>query len=207
MKPVGKIVFLLRKKYPGLMHHKKHHPFKVLIFTVLSQRTRDENTIRASNALFSKYRNAKQIANARLSAIEKLIRPSGFYKVKARRVKEISRIIAKKGKVPCTMDELVAIPGVGRKTAGCVLVYGFHEPAIPVDTHVHRISNRIGIVKTKVPKKTEQELMRIVPKKLWIDVNELLVQHGQQVCRPITPKCSECPLTRYCDYKKSSSPF
>ena len=186
--------------------HTRQDVFEVLIGTVLSQRTKDENTDKAAQALFARYDNPKKLAEADVKSIEKLIRPSGFYKVKAKRIKEISKIILQKyrSKVPKKMEELLSLPGVGRKTAGCVLVYGFGiAESIPVDTHVHRISNRLGIVKTKTPEQTEKELMRIVPKKEWININQLLVVHGQNICRPISPKCNVCPVNKYCSYYKN----
>ncbi len=183
----------------------KSDPFRSLIGTVLSQRTRDENTSVAAGRLFAKYRTARSLANAGIREIEKLIRPSGFYRVKAKRIRKISRIIDKKynGNVPESMEELCSLPGVGRKTAGCVLVYSYGRPAIPVDTHVHRVSNRIGIVNTKTPEKTEQELMKKIPKKHWLMVNELFVTFGKKICRPVGPGCSECPIKRYCDYYRT----
>lgn len=180
----------------------RESPFEVLISTVLSQRTRDENTEKASVQLFRKYRNPKQLSQASLKDIEKLIKPSGFYKTKARRVREISRILVEKykGKVPRDFSRLMSLPGVGRKTANCVLVYAYGIPAIPVDTHVHRISNRIGLVKTKTPEKTESGLLKIVPRKNWIEFNDLFVKFGQRTCKPIKPECWRCPIVRMCDY-------
>jgi len=180
-------------------------PFYVLISTVLSQRNRDEMTMLVTRKLFSKYKTPQQLAKANIKDIEKLIKQSGFYHTKAKRIKEISRILLEKykGKVPDNEEELLKLPGVGRKTAGCVLVYAYGKQAIPVDTHVHRISNRLGLVNTKKREDTEFELMKIVPKRLWKHVNEVLVVHGQTICRPINPKCSECPITKYCDYYKA----
>ncbi len=180
----------------------KQDPFHVLIGTVLSQRTKDENTEKAAKQLFSKYKTPEEIANAPLKDLEALIKPSGFYRIKAKRIKEISKIIAEKynGKVPETINELVKLPGVGRKTAGCVLVYGFNRPAIPTDVHVFRVSNRIGIVKEKTPEKTEYALMRVIPKKYWILYNSIMVRFGQQICRPIRPRCWECPIVDMCEY-------
>ena len=177
-------------------------PFRVLIRTILSQRTRDENTDAASALLFSKYSTPVAIAYAPVEEVELLIKKSGFYHVKARRVKEVSRIIHEdyNDKVPDDLKELLSLPGVGRKTANCVLVYGFHEDAIPVDVHVHRISNRIGIVNTKNPDETELELMKVVPKKYWLPLNDLFVQFGQTICRPIGPKHEICPIAEVCDY-------
>lgn len=180
--------------------------FQVLISTVLSQRTRDENTEKASEKLFSKYRTAEQLASAPLKNIEQLIKPSGFYKTKAFRIKKISQILVKKykGKVPQKFEELMKLPGVGRKTANCVLVFAYRLPAIPVDTHVHRISNRIGLVKTKIPEQTESELIKTIPQKYWVDFNEIFVRFGQRICQPIRPRCWECPIVRHCDYPNKS---
>jgi endonuclease III len=177
-------------------------PFRVLIRTILSQRTRDENTDAASALLFSKFSTPEAIAYAPVEDVELLIKKSGFYHVKARRVKEVSRIIHEdyNDVVPDDLKELLSLPGVGRKTANCVLVYGFHEDAIPVDVHVHRISNRIGLVNTKTPDETELELMKVIPKKYWLPLNDLFVQFGQTICRPIGPKHEICPIAELCDY-------
>ncbi|MEM5812400.1 MAG: endonuclease III [Candidatus Aenigmatarchaeota archaeon] len=180
----------------------KENPFQVLISTVLSQRTRDENTERASRQLFSKYKTPEQLSNAPLKEIESLIKPSGFYKTKALRIRKISSIICEKynGRVPSDLLELMKLPGVGRKTANCVLVYAYGIPAIPVDTHVHRVSNRIGLVKTKTPEQTERKLLRIIPRKNWNELNELFVKFGHQVCKPAKPMCWNCPIVKMCDY-------
>ncbi len=177
-------------------------PFKVLVSTVLSQRTKDANTARASAQLFSRLATPKKIASARLKQIERLIRPSGFYKTKARYIKGLSKQLLANfnGKVPDSLEELLSLKGVGRKTANCVLVYGFRKPAVPVDTHVHRISNRIGLVKTKNPGQTETELMKTVPKRHWIELNGLMVKFGQQICLPRNPRCGICKLAAQCDY-------
>lgn len=177
-------------------------PFRVLIRTILSQRTRDENTDAASALLFTKFSTAKAIAYAPIEELEILIKKSGFYHVKARRIKEVSRIIYEEydNVVPNNFKELLSLPGVGRKTANCVLVYGFHEDAIPVDVHVHRISNRIGLVNTKTPDETEAKLREIIPKKYWLPLNDLFVQFGQNICKPIGPKHEICPITEICHY-------
>lgn len=199
-----KIIKLLEKDY-SINFYSGKNPFNVLISTILSQRTRDENTLKASNKLFSKFPTAKEIANADVSKIKKLIKESGFYNVKAMRIKKVSRILLNKydSKVPHELDKLLELPGVGRKTANCVLVYGFNIPAIPTDTHVHRVSNRLGIVKTKIPEQTEHKLMKKVPKKYWININELFVKHGQTICSPIKPKCSKCSIRKLCDYRSN----
>lgn len=177
-------------------------PFRVLIATVLSQRTRDPVTAIASSRLFSRYPDVKKLAKADTRVVSRLIRPVGFYKTKARRIKEISRILLDKhgGKVPEKMEELLDLPAVGRKTANCVLVYGFGKPAIPVDTHVHRISNRLGLVHTKTPEETEIELTRITDRRDWLELNEVFVKFGQSICRPIGPKCSTCILNSNCAF-------
>lgn len=176
-------------------------PYRVLVRTILSQRTRDENTDQATNNLFSKYKDIYEVADAPTEDVEELIRCSGFYRVKAGRIKEVSRILIDQygGEVPNNMKELLELPGVGRKTANCVLVYAFEEPAIPVDTHVHRISNRLGLVNTKDPEDTEKELDNFVPEDIKILLNDLMVQFGQNICKPISPQCEICPLDELCD--------
>lgn len=180
-------------------------PFSILIGTILSARTRDENTTKIVKILFSKYKDAKQLANAKLRDVEKIIKPIGFYHVKAKRIIEVAKIIDSqyKGKVPDNLEELVDLPGVGRKTANCVLVYAFEKPAIPVDIHVHRISNRLGLVKTKTPEETEIELMKKIPQKYWLDINDTFVMYGQNICKPISPMCSVCKIRKDCSYYKS----
>jgi len=177
-------------------------PFKILIGTILSARTRDEVTTTVIKALFSRFKNPEDLSRANINDIKKLIQKIGFYNVKASRLKEVSQLIIKKynGKVPSNLDELLTLPGVGRKTANCVLVYGFKKPAIPVDIHVHRISNRIGIVNTKNPEETENILQNKIEKKYWIRVNETFVTFGQNICLPIKPKCGVCQLTKMCKY-------
>ena len=177
-------------------------PFKVLISTVLSQRTRDENTEKASRQLFEKYPDAKKLAGAQLGSIEKLIKPAGFYKIKAGRIKKISREILEKfsGKVPRKKEQLLQLKGVGPKTAACVIVYGFKKPDLPVDTHVFRISHRLAIAKSKTPEQTESELKIFFPKKYWIEINHLMVQFGQKICLPRNPRCEICGLKKICAY-------
>ncbi|MFX1338873.1 MAG: endonuclease III [Promethearchaeota archaeon] len=179
---------------------KKQNPFKILISTILSARTRDANTREATEKLFTKFNTPELIANANIEEIEILVRKAGFYKVKAARIKEVSQILVEKynGKVPNEFKELNSLPGVGAKTANCVLVYAFKIPAIPVDTHVHRISNRIGWVKTKNPNETEKELKKLIPKEQWIRINRLFVRFGQQICLPNNPKHEDCPINDIC---------
>ena len=182
-------------------------PFKILIGTILSARTRDEVTTAVIKALFSRFKNPDELSRANLSDIKKLIQKIGFYNVKASRLKEVSQLIIKKynGEVPSNLDDLLTLPGVGRKTANCVLVYGFKKAAIPVDIHVHRISNRIGIVNTKNPEETENVLQKSIDKKCWIRVNETFVTFGQNICLPIKPKCNVCQLTKMCTYYSKNS--
>lgn len=186
-------------KVPMLRHYREE-PFEVLIGTILSHRTRDENTEKVTEALFKVYPTPKAIAEAPLKDLEKIVRPTGFYPTKAKRIKEVSKIILEKFRfrVPKSMDVLLSLPGVGRKTANCVLVYGFNEPAIPVDTHVHRISNRLGWVKTKNPDKTEEALRKVFQRKHWLLINDVLVHFGRTICRPINPMCGQCALNKEC---------
>ena len=180
-------------------------PFSILIGTILSARTKDESTTKVVKILFSKYKNAKELANANLKDVEKIIKPIGFYHVKAKRIIEVAKIIESKygGKVPDNLEKLIDLPGVGRKTANCVLVYAFDKPAIPVDIHVHRISNRLGLVETKTPEETEFELMKKIPKKFWIEINDTFVMYGQNICKPISPMCSVCKIRNDCKYYKT----
>jgi len=182
-------------------------PLSILIGTILSARTRDENTSAVVRKLFSQYKTAHALASAKISDVEKIIKSTGFYHVKAKRIIEVASIIDSKysGKVPQTLDKLVELPGVGRKTANCVLVYAFDKPAIPVDTHVHRISNRIGLVQTKTPEDTEIELMKKIPRKHWVRINDTFVMYGQNICKPISPMCKVCQIKKECNYYKTIS--
>jgi endonuclease-3 len=175
-------------------------PFEVLVSTILSLRTKDEVTSAAAARLFEAARTPEEILALGEKKVAGLIYPVGFYPTKAKRLQAISRIIIDTygGKVPDTIDELLKLPGVGRKTANLVLVEGYHKPAICVDTHVHRISNRIGYVETKNPEQTEMALREKLPAKHWIRYNELLVAFGQVLCRPVSPHCSRCPVDEMC---------
>ena len=189
------------------LHNAETGPFSILIGTILSARTKDETTTKAVKALFLKYKNPKELANAKIKDVEKIIRSIGFFHVKSKRIIEVSKIIHKKykDKVPEDLDTLVQLPGVGRKTANCVLVYAFEKPAIPVDIHVHRISNRLGLVDTKNPEETEQELMSKIDKKYWIDINDTFVMYGQNICKPISPMCDVCKIKKSCKYYKTKN--
>lgn len=181
---------------------KDESPYKVLVSCLLSLRTRDTITEKIAPLLFKAADTPSKMSRLPLSKIKKIIRPINYYKTKAKRIKEISRVLVMKynGRVPSDIDELLKLKGVGRKTANIVVVYGFGKQGIPVDTHVHRISNRLGWVETKTPEKTEQALRKILPRKYWHDLNDLFVQFGQNVCVPRRPHCWECPLTRWCGY-------
>jgi len=208
---------IIIKKMEKVLHDKKPYrftalkqlqaeesgdPFKILIGTILSSRTRDENTTKVVKILFKRFRNAKELAEGNIEEVKQIIHSIGFYNVKAKRVVEVSQLIVKKfnGKVPNRIEKLLELPGVGRKTANCVLVYGFNKPAIPVDIHVHRISNRIGLVNTKTPEKTEIELSNIVDRKYWIKLNNTFVMYGQNICLPVTPNCRLCELKEMCKF-------
>ena len=182
-------------------------PYKILIGTILSARTRDETTTNVIKMLFSKFKTPEELSRANLKEIKELIQKIGFYNVKAARIKEVSKILVDKynSKVPPHLEDLLSFPGVGRKTANCVLVYGFRKPAIPVDVHVHRISNRIGIVNTKKPEETEIVLQKSIDRKHWIAVNETFVVFGQNICLPIKPKCNVCRLTKLCKYYETNN--
>lgn len=180
-------------------------PFRILIGTILSHRTRDENTTKATENLFTRYKTPAQLARADPEVVRKLIRPSGFYNMKTRNIMIASKQLVDEfgGEVPDNEEDLLKIHSVGRKTANCVLVYAFKKPAIPVDTHVHRISNRLGLVRTKNPEETEAGLVRTVPKRYWLEVNDLFVRFGQTTCKPIGPRCSSCNLTGACQYYRT----
>jgi endonuclease-3 len=178
-------------------------PFLVLISTVLSLRTKDQVTAEASKRLFKLADDPKKMLKLSQSRIEKTIYPVGFYKTKAKNVLAICTILVeeKSGKVPDEIDELLKLPGVGRKTANLVVTLGYGKLGICVDTHVHRISNRLGYVKTKTPDETEFALRKKLPEKHWIIYNDLLVTWGQNVCVPISPFCSKCAIYKYCPRK------
>ena len=180
-------------------------PFRILIGTILSHRTKDENTTRATENLFSVIKTPAELARADPRVVRRLIRPSGFYNMKTRNIIKASRQLVEwfNGKVPDNEADLLRLHAVGRKTANCVLVYAFNKPAIPVDTHVHRISNRLGLVRTRKPEDTEAELVRSVPKRHWLELNDLFVRFGQTTCKPIGPRCGECSLTGTCEYYRT----
>lgn len=180
-------------------------PFRILIGTILSHRTRDENTTKATENLFSRFKTPSELADADPDVVRSLIRPSGFYNMKTKNIIRASQQLVDDfgGEVPDNEEDLLKLRSVGRKTANCVLVYAFNKPAIPVDTHVHRISNRLGLVRTKKPEETEKALVSTVPKRYWLELNDLFVRFGQTTCKPIGPHCSSCSLTGICEYYRT----
>ena len=175
-------------------------PYLVLTACILSLRTNDKTTYPAALRMFELAKTPGEMKNIPPEKLAKAIYPVGFYENKARQIIELSRIIDEElgGKVPDKIEELIKFNGVGRKTANLVLAKGFNKPAICVDVHVHRIFNRLGYVKTKNPEETEFALRKKLPKKYWIDINTLLVTHGQNVCKPVKPMCGICPISEYC---------
>lgn len=176
-------------------------PFRILIATIISQRTRDETTLKVSKKLFETFPTPQSLAEADQNFLSCLLKPAGFYREKARKIKKVASIVANEGLKP-DIEFLLGLPGVGRKTANIVLAYGFGIPAIAVDTHVHRISNRLGLVKTKTPEETESALKRVLPPRMWIPLNHSMVAFGKTVCRPVKPLCKNCEIRKYCDYGK-----
>lgn len=188
-----------RREFVQLMEEFKN-PYLVLIACILSLRTNDLTTYPATLRMLEIGREPEDFAYCDVDRLTKAIYPVGFYQNKAKQIIELSRIIVEEldNKVPDTIEDLIKFNGVGRKTANLVLAKGFNIPAICVDVHVHRIFNRLGYLKTKNPEETEFALREKLPKKYWMDINTLLVTHGQNVCKPIKPKCDECPISDYC---------
>ena len=180
-------------------------PFHVLIATILSQRTKDDNTRKASDNLFHKYPTIEAIAEADPVDVAALIRPAGFPNQKAKAITECCRILRDQYgcKVPEDTDEMTKLPMVGRKTAACVRSYAMGIPSVCVDTHVHRISNLMGLVKTKTPEETEYALMALTPRERWSDINRYLVRHGQEICQPNRPHCEKCMVNDMCQYAEN----
>lgn len=184
-----------------LVAQRSQDPYQILISTLLSLRTKDETTTKASQRLFEKAKTPEEMVKLPTKEIATAIYPVGFYKRKAETILKVSHILISKykGQVPDTLEELLALPGVGRKTANLVLTLGYGKPGICVDTHVHRITNRLGYVVTKTPEQTEMELRKKLPKKWWIEVNDILVAFGQTLCKPVSPWCTQCPVKSYCE--------
>ncbi len=175
-------------------------PFRILVGCLISLRTKDEVSYAATERLFERAGTPREMRRLRAATISKLIYPAGFYRRKAEQIREISRMLLERhdGRVPADLDLLLELPGVGRKTANLVITLGFDKPGICVDIHVHRICNRLGWVRTKQPDDTEQVRRRVLPRRFWTPINETLVRHGQQICKPVSPICSECPVADDC---------
>lgn len=176
-------------------------PFLTLISCLLSLRTKDAVTAKASERLFGLAKTPEEMLNLKKEDIQAAIYPVGFYRRKTEQIIELCRVLSEEynSKVPDEIDELLKLKGVGRKTANIVITMGYKKPGVAVDTHVHRISNRLGLVATKNPHQTEFDLRKTLPKRYWIIFNELLVMHGKTICTPVSPKCSICPIVNYCD--------
>lgn len=206
-KEIHHAIRILRREVPkwqtpivGVVAERSQDPFQILISCVLSLRTQDATTDRASQRLFALANTPEKMAKLSTKKIEKAIYPVGFYRTKSKIIREISRNLIQNygSKVPDEIDELLKFKGVGRKTANLVVTLGYRKPGICVDTHVHRISNRWGYVRAQTPKETELALREKLPGQYWLEYNDLLVTFGQNLCRPISPICSQCPVDRYC---------
>jgi endonuclease-3 len=207
-KTLNHVLKILQKESAGwnvpivtLVAQRSADPYQVLISTLLSLRTKDEVTTRASRNLFARADTPEGMLRLSADEIRKAIYPVGFYKRKADTILRVTRILLEQnsGRVPGDLEELLKLPGVGRKTANLVLTLGFGKPGICVDTHVHRISNRLGYVKTKSPDETETALRGKLPKAWWIPINDILVAFGQGLCKPVSPWCSRCPVSKWCE--------
>jgi endonuclease-3 len=190
----------LRSMHGPTMLERRENPYDVLIATILSQRTRDETTERVFQDVKARWPDPTSLAAADEDELDAVIHSIGFHRAKSRGLIAAARALEERhgGEVPMDMDLLLELPMVGRKTANCVLVYGFAEPAIPVDTHVHRISNRLGWVNTRSPEETERALVQVLPREHWLEINQLLVRHGKRVCHPQWPKCDRCQVRPHC---------
>ena len=184
----------------GVVARETRDPFRILIACLLSLRTKDQTTAEASQRLFRLADTPQRMGALSIRTIEKAIYPVGFYKNKAKQIRAICQSLLRDfgGRVPDTIDELLTLKGVGRKTANLVVTVGYRKPGICVDIHVHRISNRWGYVRTRTPEETERALRHKLPARYWITFNDWLVPFGQHLCRPISPFCSQCPVSRYC---------
>lgn len=207
MKHVDNIFAILDKIVPRLdvpvvelIESQTRDPFKILVATVLSARTKDGMTAKVCMRLFKKVSKPADLMSLSESDIQNLIYPVGFYKNKATYLKKIPFVLKERfdGIIPTTVDELIQLPGVGRKTANLVVAVAFKKPAICVDIHVHRMSNRLGLVRTKTPYETEMRLRKKLPKKYWLKINNYFVAYGQAICTPVSPWCSKCALQKYC---------
>ena len=203
----------IRKIFKSIKSQSPQHyfeftdPFWIMITTILSHRTKDEVSNQGGRNLYERYRDAKGLSMAEQKDVIALISKVGFSNVKSLRVINAAKIIVEKfnGKVPDSIDTLMEIPGIGRKTANVILADAYSIPSIAVDTHVHRIANRIGITTTNNPEKTEEALRKIIPRDMWLEFNPTLVEFGKVICKPIGPKCGECKITSMCRYFSSNT--
>ena len=212
LKNIEKIIALLKDKVKNFENPVvskigdiQKDPFRVLVSCILSLRTQDKTTGAVALKLFEKAYTPEKINKLKLKELQKIIKPVNYYITKSKRIKEICKTIIKEynGKVPDSFEELMEFKGVGRKTANIVMTYGFFKKDyIAIDTHCHRIPNRLGWIETKTPEKTEEEIKKILPKKHWQDFNDIFVMFGQNICKPIGPHCWECPINKYCKYYK-----
>lgn len=204
---VRNVIEILKRAFPGKGAVELDRPEDVLLATVLSARTRDEQVLKVYPKLRAKFPKLEDLAVAATRDIEKPLSEIGLFRAKARAMKGIASILMREhgGNIPSTREELMALPGVGRKTANCVLCYAFRKPAIAVDTHVHRIANRLGWVRAKDVEKTEFALMGLIPKDLWLHVNRVFVQFGRSVCIPGRPRCWKCPVARFCAFQNKTT--
>lgn len=178
------------------------NPFQMLIAVMLSAQCTDERVNKTTPGLFEKYSTPEAINNMKIEELERIIYPCGFYKNKAKNIKAVAKELIEKynGEVPQTLEELIKLPGVGRKSANVVMLEAFNNPqGIAIDTHAKRIANRVGLSKNTTPEKIEQDILRIIPKEFYKDVNHLLVWHGRKICTARNPKCEQCPIRKYCN--------
>jgi endonuclease-3 len=199
---VRDVIRILAATYHGRGSVELGDPYKVLVATVISQRTREEQTTAVSERVFARYPDWAELAGANEEELYTLLEGSQYRETKAPRLISMAKIVVERhgGRTPDTIEALLELPGVGRKTANCVLVYAFDIPALCVDIHMHRITNRLGWVHTKTPEATEKALEKVIPRDLWTGVNRLFLQHGRAICTPGVPRCLVCPIRGYCAY-------
>lgn len=209
--PTSWIAYVIRKLkdcYRARAYSQKETPWRSLVFTVLSARSRDEQTEVAYRRLLTAYPSPQELAKAKAVDVMPYIRDIGLYRNKTKNLVRLAKTLVEKydGHVPNTLDELIALPGVGRKTANCVMIYAFRKPAMCVDTHVHRVTNRLGWVRTKTPEQTEFALRRVVPRRYWLNLNRVMVWFGRSICLAPHPKCWLCPVRKWCKYSNKTPP-
>lgn len=208
MNNYAEVMQTLVKAFPEAAASEKATPWECVLFTALTARSRDDQVEPVFRQLMRTYPTIDTLAKAKVSDVENIIGSIGLYRSKARAAVGMAKILVEKfnSTVPHTIEELITLPGVGRKTASCVLVYSFGIPAIAVDTHVHRVVNRLGWAKTTNPESTEKALRAALPEKYWLDINRVMVSFGRAVCAPGTPHCPECPIKQWCKYPKKTLP-